>query len=138
MQFSNFRREPFHGHEVLVFDFSPKADFKPHGLGETLVSKLVGTMWVDENDHQVARVQARSDGSFKVAGGLLATLDSGSSIVAEQEKVNNEVWMPVYEEAHISAHLLLLKSAKANQTDRYSDYKKFTAESKVTFGEIAH
>jgi hypothetical protein len=138
MQFSNFRREPFRGHEVLVFDFSPKADYKPHGLGETLVSKLVGTMWIDENDHQVARVQARSAGSFKVAGGLVASLDAGSSLVVEQEKVNNEIWMPVLDEVHLSAHLLLLKSAKANQTDRYSDYKKFTADSKVTFGDVVH
>ena len=138
MRFSNFRREPFRGRELLVFDFSPKPDFKPHGLGETLASKFIGTMWVDETDHQVARVQARSSGSFKVAGGLVASLDSGSSIVMEQEKVNNEVWMPVFEEAHISAHLLLFKSEKANETDHYSDYKKFTADSKVTFGGIVH
>ncbi len=136
MQFSNFRREPFRGREVLVFDFSPNAGYKPHGLMETLVSKFIGTMWVDENDHQVARVQARSSGSFKVGGGLLASLDSGSSFVVEQEKVNNEVWVPVLEEVHLTAHLLLFKSEKANVTDRFSDYKKFTADSTVTFGEI--
>jgi hypothetical protein len=138
MQFSSFRREPFRGREVLVFDFSPNPDYKPRGLGETLVSKLVGTMWIDESDHQVARVQARSAGSFKVAGGLVASLDSGSSLLVEQEKVNGEIWLPVLEEVHLSAHLLLFKSEKANETDRYSDYKKFTADSKVTFGEIVH
>jgi hypothetical protein len=138
MRFSSFRREPFRGREVLVFDFSPKAGYKPHGLGETLVSKLVGTMWVDESDHEVARVQARSAGSFKIAGGLVASLDSGASILVEQEKVNNEVWMPVIEEVHLSAHLLLVKSERANETDRYSDYKKFTADSKVIFGEVPH
>jgi hypothetical protein len=138
MQFSNFRREPFRGREVLVFDFSPKPDYKPHGLTETLVSKFIGTMWVDETDHQVARVQARSSGSFKVGGGLVASLDSGSSFVVEQEKVNNEIWVPVLEEIHLTAHVLLVKTAKANETDRYSDYKKFTADSTVTFGGIAH
>jgi hypothetical protein len=43
----------------------------------------------------------------------------------------------VLEEVHLTAHLLLFKSEKANETDRYSDYKKFTADSTVTFGEIA-
>ena len=138
MQFSNFRREPFRGHEVLVFDFSPKPGYKPHGLGETLVSKFTGTLWVDENDHEVARLQARSASSFKLAGGLVASLDSGSSLIEEQAKVNNEVWLPVLEEVHVSAHLLLLKSEKVNEVDHYSDYRKFTADSKVTFGEIPH
>jgi hypothetical protein len=136
MRFFNFRREPFRGHEVLVFDFGPKPDYKPHGLVESLISKFIGTMWVDEKDHQVVRVQARSSGSFKIGGGLLASLEAGSSIVVEQEKVNGEVWMPVYEEGHISARILLLKSAKANETARYSDYKKFTVGSKVTFGDV--
>jgi hypothetical protein len=52
--------------------------------------------------------------------------------------MNNEFWAPVREEVHLSAHLLVFKSEKQNETDRYSDYKKFTANSTVTFGEIPH
>jgi head-tail adaptor len=51
--------------------------------------------------------------------------------VFEQAKVNNEVWLPVYQEVHAAGRFLLFK-LKANEIERYTDCKKFHAESKIT------
>jgi len=62
--------------------------------------------------------------SFKIGGGLLASLSSQSAVVMEQEKVNGEVWMPSYAEANLAARVLLLAKFSVNVVTRYSDYKK--------------
>ncbi len=46
--------------------------------------------------------------------------------------MNNEVWLPTYEEAHVGARFLLLKGIKVNEVTRYSDYEKFNVETLST------
>jgi hypothetical protein len=134
-QFVNPRRERFRGQDVLVFDFEPNPEFKPHKMAEKVVQKLAGVVWIDEKAHDVARLEAYFLGDFKFAGGLVANLQKGTSFVFEQAFVNNEVWLPTYEEAHVGVRVLLVKGIKVNAVTRYSDYKKFNVESVATIGK---
>ena len=134
-QFVNPRRERFRGQDVLVFDFEPNPEFKPHKLVERLAQKLAGVVWVDEKAHDVARLEAYFTGDMKLAGGLLANLQKGTSFVYEQGFVNNEVWLPTYMEAHIGVRFLLVKGIKASIVTRYSDYKKFNVETLSTISK---
>jgi len=127
-QFVNPRHERFRGQDVLVFDFEPNPEYKAHSLAEGIVQKLAGVVWVDEKAHQVVRIEGYFVGDAKIAGGLLVNLQKGSSFIDEQAFVNNEVWLPTYQEAHIGARVLLLKGFKVNEVTRYSDYKKFNVE----------
>ena len=127
-QFVNPRRERFRGQDVLVFDFEPNPEFKPHKLEEKVVQKLAGVVWIDEKAHDVARLEAYFVSDVKLAGGLLANLQKGTSFVFEQAFLNNEVWLPTYMEAHIGARVLLVKGFKVSVMTRYSDYRKFNVE----------
>src|SRR6266478_463140 len=134
-QFVNPRRERFRGQDVLVFDFEPNPEFKAHKLVEKLAQKLAGVVWVDEKAHDVARLEAYFTGDMKIAGGLLANLQKGTSFVYEQGFVNNEVWLPTYMEAHVGVRLLLVKGIKASMVTRYSDYRKFNVETLSTIAK---
>ena len=134
-QFVNPRRERFRGQDVLVFDFEPNPEFKPHKLAEKVVQKLAGVVWIDERAHDVARLEAYFIGDVKIAGGLLASLQKGTSFVFEQAFINSEVWLPTYMEAHIGARVLLLKGFKMNEVTRYSDYKRFNVEALSTIAK---
>jgi len=134
-QFVNPRRERFRGQDVLVFDFEPNPDFKPRKLAEKVVHELAGVVWIDEKAHDVARLEAYFLGDFKVGGGLLANLQKGTSFTFEQAFLNNEVWLPTYEEAHVGVRVLLVKGFKINAVTRYSDYKKFNVESVAAVGK---
>jgi hypothetical protein len=134
-QFVNPRRERFRGQDVLVFDFEPNPEFKPHKLEEKVVQKLAGVVWIDEKAHDVARLEAYFVGDVKIAGGLLANVWKGTSFVFEQAFVNNEVWLPTYEEVHVGVRVLLVKGFKINEVTRYSDYKKFNVETLSTIAK---
>src|SRR6202040_656725 len=134
-QFVNPRRERFRGQDVLVFDFEPNPEFKPHKLVEKLAQKLAGVVWIDEKAHDVARLEAYFTGDMKFAGGLLANLQKGTSFVYEQAYVNNEVWLPTYMEAHLGVRFLLVKGIKIGIVTRYWDYKKFNVETLSTIAK---
>src|SRR5438445_308998 len=134
-QFVNPRRERFRGQDVLVFDFEPNPEFKPHKLVEKVVQKLAGVVWIDEKARDVARLEAYFTGDMKIGGGLLANLQKGTSFVFEQSFVNNEVWLPTYMEAHVGVRFLLVKGIKASIVTRYWDYRKFNVETLSTISK---
>ena len=134
-QFVNPRRERFRGQDVLVFDFEPNPEFKAHKMVEKIAQKLAGVVWIDEKAHDVARLEAYFTGDMKIAGGLLANLQKGTSFVFEQAFVNNEVWLPTYLEAHVGVRFLLVKGIKASVATRYWDYKKFNVETLSTIAK---
>ncbi|HJQ68568.1 MAG TPA: hypothetical protein VKA70_06335 [Blastocatellia bacterium] len=126
---TSVRREIFRGHEVIAFDFEPRKGFKPKNRAETIVSKLAGTTWVDENARQIVRLEARLTNSFKMGGGLLASISPSSAFAFEQEKVGDELWLPSYGEANISARIMLFAKFNRSMERRYSDYKKYQIDS---------
>lgn len=127
---TSVRREMFRGHEVIAFDFEPRKGFKPKSRAEDIVSKLAGTVWVDEEARQIARLEARLTNSFKLAGGLLASISPSSAFVFEQDKVDGEVWLPSYGEANISARVMLFAKFNRSMQRSYSDYKKYQIDSR--------
>jgi hypothetical protein len=131
-QFVNPRHERFRGQDVLVFDFEGNPEYKPRKMAERVVQQLAGVVWVDEKMHEVARLEAYFVKDVKFGGGLLANLQKGTSFIFEQAFVNNEVWLPTYEEAHVGARFLLVKGIKVNEVTRYSDYQRFHIETLST------
>jgi hypothetical protein len=115
---------------VIVFDFGPNPDYKPRKLVESIVHKLVGVVWIDEQARDVARLEARFSDKVKIGAGLLASLDKGTNLVFEQTKINGEVWLPSYAEVHAGARVVFVR-VRQNEIDRYSDYKKFRVETKI-------
>ncbi|MGH9453604.1 MAG: hypothetical protein ACRD2O_06495 [Terriglobia bacterium] len=127
-QFTDPRRERYRGQDVIVFDFGPRPGSKPHNAMERLLQDLAGVAWVDEKTRDIARLEAHMTGTWKFGGGLIASIRPGAYFVFEQQLVNNEVWLPSYTEAYVSAKVLLFAGVNANIISQFSDYKKFRVE----------
>ena len=128
----NPRRERFRGRDVIVFDFEPNPNFDYKNAKSMLkfFGKTAGVMWIDEKDRQVARLEAYLADSFKVGGGLLAKLNKGASFTLEQERVNDEIWLPSVADINLSVRVLLVKGISVNQQIRSYDYRRFQTEVK--------
>ncbi len=129
---TNPRRERLKGRDVVVFDFEPNPNFDFENAKSFLkfFGKTVGVMWIDENDKQVARIEAVLADSYKVGGGLLAKLRKGASFTLEQERVNDEIWLPTVADVNLSIRVLLFGGVKVNQVVKSFDYEKFKTEVK--------
>ncbi|MEP7148215.1 MAG: hypothetical protein ABI857_04970 [Acidobacteriota bacterium] len=129
---TNPRRERFRGRDVIVFDFEPNADFDYKNAKSMLkfFGKTAGAMWIDEKDKQVARLEAFLFDSYKVGGGVVAKIKKGASFTLEQERVNDEIWLPSTADINLSVRVLLVKGINLNQVIRSYDYRKFSTEVK--------
>jgi hypothetical protein len=129
-EFVSPRREQWEGRETIVFDFRPKAGFKPKNREESLIAKLVGVVWIDPVDKQIIRLEARLAEGFKIAGGLVASLKPGAALVIEQTRMAQGVWLPRFAQVNLSFKVLIFGGGDYNQTVEWSDYKHFSGDVK--------
>ncbi len=127
-EFVSPRREFFNGRESVVFDFRPRAGFKPGNRSETLISKLVGVAWIDPIDKQVIRLEARLAEGFKMGGGLVLSLRPGAGLVMEQTRMAEGVWLPRFAQVNLSAKVFLFRGIDVNKTIEWSDYRHFRSD----------
>jgi hypothetical protein len=128
-RFTNPRRERFRQREVIVTDFEPNPNFKPDNLDDTFVHNLAGSMWIDTADLQIARVEFQLVEAFKVGGGAFFMMKPGSRFVSEQDRFNDEIWLPTYTEVTINARAMLFANFGIIQKVTYGDYRRFDVNS---------
>jgi hypothetical protein len=127
-EFVSPRRERFQDRETIVFDFRVQSGFKPSTRQESLISKLVGVVWIDPLDKQVIRLEARLAEGFKMGGGLVLSLRPGAALVMEQTRLKEGIWMPRFAQINLSVKVLLFGGGHINQTVEWSDYKHFSSD----------
>jgi hypothetical protein len=131
MEVRNPRRELYRGRHAIVFDFVGRKDVKTHGMAEDASKKLAGTMWIDEADRQVAHLDVHFTDDFRVAAGLFASIQKGSSFHFDQAPVEDGLWLPTGGEGNVQARVLLVKGIRQHVVERDYDYKRFRVETQA-------
>jgi hypothetical protein len=124
---SNPRRSEMNGRSTLVFDFKGDPKAEAHGMEEKGAKKLEGTLWIDEADRQVARLEVEFYDNFRIAGGLLASIQKGTIMKIEQSPIGEGLWMPTANEQHMNLRVIV-KGVHENTQVTNFDFKRFNAE----------
>jgi hypothetical protein len=121
---SNPRRILFRDRQTLVFDFAGDPNAKASGMDQSAAKKLAGTVWIDEADRQVARLEVHFYDNFRIGGGLLASVRQGTSMNVDQTPLGDGLWMQVDSEDHLAARVVI-KNLRENLHIQDFDFKKF-------------
>lgn len=121
---TNPRRITFRGRPTLVFDFEGDPKAKASGMDQNAAKKLAGTIWIDEADRQVARLEVHFYDNFRIAGGLLASVQKGTAINVDQSPIGDGLWMQTGSEDHLAARVVV-KNLRLNVHIQDFDFKKF-------------
>ena len=57
-------------------------------------------------------------------------MKEGTSFVLEQQKINNELWMPSLTDGNIGVRVVF-KGIHQRNVDRFSNYKKFKSTTRI-------
>jgi hypothetical protein len=123
--FRSIARETIDGRSALVLDFTARPG-KRDLDGDSVLRKLTGRIWVDEEERQVVR--ARFNNTDAVSFGLgIARL---SQLAAEMEfrKLEDGVWLPRTIRFEYAGRKLF-KGFRTRQTATFDHYRQFEVES---------
>jgi len=118
------------GRPVWVVSGAPRLKAKAKSGDAKMLLKLRGRMWIDKATFQWARVEAETTDTISW-GLFLARLNSGAKMVFEQTEVNSELWFPKRLLLTGSGRVGLIKRLAQDVEIEWSNYRKFSVDSKI-------
>jgi hypothetical protein len=94
-----------------------------------MLSKFRGTLWIDKRDFEWVKVDCESIDTVRI-GLFLLRLNKGAHIQVDQTRVNDEVWLMKRFAVRYDVRLLG-KRENAEDEQVFSNFKKFSADSKI-------
>ena len=123
--FRNARRVEIGGRETIAVDYAGDPKAKTRNRMEDMIRDLEGTVWVDESDKAIVKLEGRFVNAFKIGGGLLVSVRKDTRFAMEQRRVNGEVWLPAWIEGHGAARVMLFLNLNGSVRVDNSDFRKF-------------
>jgi len=119
--FSLEGKETRNGRLLLRYVMEPNPRYKPTSRSTTLFTRVHGTIWIDEQSSQLAKVDGTvmEDISLSL---FLAKVYKGSHFMQERYEVAPGVWEPTFEQYDFDGRKLLMPFSVHERTF-YTDYK---------------
>jgi hypothetical protein len=132
--FTNERRVMLRGRPTIAVDYIGDPKAKTHNPLEGMIHELSGTVWVDEQDNALSRVEGHFANNFKIGGGLLINVAKDTSFQADTVKVNDEVWLPAAFSGQGSVRAMLFYNLHGKASGNNSNYRKFKSGATIMPG----
>jgi hypothetical protein len=122
--FRSVARETIDGRSALVLDFSARPG-KRDLDGDSVLRRLTGRIWVDEEERQVVRAELRNTDAVKFGLGIakLSRLDA----VLEFRKFEPGVWLPRSIRLEYAGRKVF-KGFRTRQTATFDRFRQFEVE----------
>lgn len=122
--------EQVSGRDAWVIGAEPKRDYKPTSSDAKNLMKMHGKVWIEKDGYHWVKAEAEVIDTLSW-GLFLARMSPGTRLEFEQERVNDEVWLPRRMLIRLNARLMFKKFDAEYESD-WSNYRKFTSDSKLT------
>jgi hypothetical protein len=110
------------GRTLLRYSMAPRKDFKPTSRMTTLFTKVRGTIWIDEQSWQLAKVEGEVTEDISIAL-FLARVNKGSHFMQERYEIAPGVWEPTFEQYDFDGRRYFM-SFSIHERTSYTDYKR--------------
>jgi hypothetical protein len=120
-------REVLNGRPALLVSFTPRAGQTASTRAASVAQKFAGKAWVDEQDLQVVRVEARSAEDVDYGYGMFARVFKGTTVLWERQKVDDGAWVPARLEIRADARVLLFRRLGLHRVTDYLDYRRLSS-----------
>jgi len=124
-------RETMDERSVIVVAFAPRPGYKAVTKGGRFLQKIAGRAWVDEEDRQLVRVEAKLLDNLGVGPAGVVRLQKGATSYFHRRKINAEIWLPSDARFTGAAKVLLFFGGSIDALFEYSDYKKFSVSTET-------
>ena len=114
-------REARDGRTLLRYAMVPNPKYKPTSRNTTLFTKVRGTIWVDEQSSQLAKVEGTVTQDISLAL-FLAKVYKGSHFMQERYEIAPGIWAPSFEQYDFDGRKFLLPYS-IHERAFYSNYK---------------
>jgi hypothetical protein len=125
-------RERIDGYDTIALTLDPRPNARPVTREGKWMQYFETRAWVSESDYELVRLSVEAIRNANIGFGMLARLNTGTTMTFTRRFINNEVWLPARADYTIRARVLMLKRYREGGTIDFSNYRKFTVDTSTT------
>lgn len=119
------------GRRCFVLQGTPKPGFQPTSRETEVLKGMRGTMWVDEQQYQWVKVEAKVFRPVEF-GLFIARVRPGTEFTLEQRPVQGNLWLPSHFSMRVKATVLHFWPHNSFDDETYRDYRKASPSAPAT------
>jgi hypothetical protein len=124
-------------HDTIALTLDPKPKATPVTREGKWMQYFKSRAWISERDYELVKLQVEAIRNANVGFGMLARMNTGTTMAFTRRWVNDEVWLPARAEYTIRARVLMLKRYREGGTIDFANYRKFTVDTATTIAAPA-
>lgn len=130
-------RERIDGHDTIALALEPRPKSKPATREGKWMQYFRSRAWVSEGDYELVRLSVEAIRNANIGFGMLARMNTGTTMTFTRRFVNGEVWLPQRAEYTIRARVLMFKRYREGGTIDFSNYRKFAVDTTTSIAPPA-
>jgi hypothetical protein len=107
---------------LLKYSIKPNPDYKPTTRNAIVFTRVEGTVWIDENSNQLAKIEGHVTEDISLAL-FLAKVYKGSYFMQERYELFPGIWLPTFEQYDFDGRKFLLPFSIHERTF-YENYRR--------------
>jgi hypothetical protein len=109
------------GRAVWIVEFSPHEGYKPFKVWARVFQKLSGKAWIDPEENELIKADARVFGDVRIGWGLVGKLNEGTGFYVERQRLGPHVWLPKVQKNRYTARIVL-KTVRGDETTEFLNF----------------
>jgi len=110
------------GRALVKYDMTPNPAYKPVTRNEILFTRIHGTLWIDKESSQLAKIEGQVTEDISLAL-FLAKVYRGSYFMQERYELTSGVWLPTYQQYDFDGRKFLVPFY-IHERSFYTDYHR--------------
>jgi hypothetical protein len=124
LEFKVVRRESVDGDALVAVTFTPRPDAKPQTREGRLARYFTGTMWIDEDAHEIVKAEATAIDTITYGLGFIARLGAGTHVSLIRQQVEPGLWLPISMRFKGEGRALLVRKLNVDYAVDWFDYRR--------------
>jgi hypothetical protein len=121
------------GVRTVVVTFTPKPGARPTTREGRIAQKFAGTVWIDEAQAEVMRVEANAVDDLSFGFGVIARLDEGTTALMVRKPIDSDIWMPTELRINGRGRAALVRRLVIDYVVEWFDYRRLPVDSAAPF-----
>lgn len=124
LEFTLDRRETVRGRSTIVVRFKPRPDARPETSQGRIARVFAGSVWVDEAQREVTRIEATTIDDISMGMGVVARLNEGTKATLTREHIDGNIWLPTSIRFTGQGRAMLFRRLNIDQRIEWFDYRR--------------
>jgi hypothetical protein len=117
-------RDMLNGRPAIVVRFHGRANVSPRTREGRIARAFSGLIWIDEDAKEVAAIEAAASDDISFGYGMVARLNSGSTVMVQRQPIDRDLWLPTSMRFNGEGRALLFRKLIINFAVDWFDYRK--------------